>query len=118
MTTSSSELSAIAQERPSSYIIREAFHESLRDYVCSLLGCGQQMEESEMLVRSAFESILQSGSVNDIAWAQRRLARAVAALDDGDYETVYTHQSNFEKMTQALGIQKTICDSVHRAWAR
>ncbi len=118
MTTSSSELSAIAQERPSSYIIREAFHESLRDYVCSLLGCGQQMEESEMLVRSAFELILQSGSVNDIAWAQRRLARAVAALDDGDYETVYTHQSNFEKMTQALGIQKTICNSVHRAWAR
>ncbi len=118
MTTSSSELSAIAQERPSSYIIREAFHESLRDYVCSLLGCGQQMEESEMLVRSAFESIVQSGSVNDIAWAQRRLARAVAALDDGDYGVVHTHQSNFEKMTQALGIQKTICNSVYRAWAR
>ncbi len=118
MTTSSSELSAIAQERPSSYIIREAFHESLRDYVCALLRCGQQMEKSEMLVRSAFESILQSGSVNDIAWAQRRLARAVAALDDGDYGVVHTHQSNFEKMTQALGIQKTICDSVHRAWAQ
>jgi hypothetical protein len=34
-------VSAIAQEQPSSYIIREAFHESLRDYVCpSSTMCG------------------------------------------------------------------------------
>ncbi len=118
MATSSSELSAIAQERPSSFIIRETFHESLRDYVCALLGCGQQTEESELLVRSAFESILQSGSVSDIAWAQHRLGRAVAALDDGDYGIVHPHQSNFEKMIQALGVQKTICCTIDRAWAR
>ena len=118
MATTSSELSAIAQERPGSNIIREAFHESLRGYVWALLGCGRQTAESEMLVRSAFESILQSGSVNDIAWAQRRLGRAVAALDVGDYGIVYAHQSNFEKMSQALGIQKTLCSTIHSAWAR
>ncbi len=118
MATSSSELSAIAQERPSSYIIREAFHDSLRDYVRALLGCGQQTSESEMLVRSAFESILHSGSESDIEWAQHRLSRTVAALDDGDYATVHPHQSNFEKMIQALGVQKTICCTIDRAWAR
>jgi hypothetical protein len=118
MATASRELRAIAGKRPSSYIIREAFHESLRDYVCALLGSGQQSAASESLVRAAFEAILQSGSVSDIAWAQSRLARAVAALDDGHYGTVHTHQSNFEKMIQALGIQKSICDATHRAWAR
>ena len=118
MATASRELRSIAQERPSSYIIREAFHESLRDYVRALLESGQQTAESEMLVRSAFASILQSNSASDIEWAQRRLARAVAALDVGDYGIVQPHQSNFEKMTQALGIQKTICDTIHRAWSR
>ncbi len=118
MATSSSELRKITREQPSSYIIREAFHESLRDYVRALLGCGQQSAASERLVRSAFEAILQSGSVNDITWARSRLGRAITALDDGHYGTVHAHQSNFEKMIQALGIQQSICNATHRAWAR
>lgn len=118
MATASRELRSIAGKRPSSYIVREAFHESLRDYVRALLDCGQQTAESEALVRSAFEAILKSGSVDDIAWAQCRLGRAVVALDDGHYCTVHAHQSNFEKMIQALGIQKNIRDVTHRAWAR
>ncbi len=117
MATSSSELRRITREPPSSYLIREAFHEALRDYVCAVLGCGQQSEASERLVRSAFEAILQSGSASNITWAQSRLGRAVAALDDGHYGIVHTHQSNFEKMIQALGIQKTICVATGCAWA-
>ncbi len=118
MATASSNMKAITQGQPSSYVIREAFHESLRDYVCSLLGRGQQSTASESLLGSAFEAILQSGSAGDIAWAQRRLGRAVAALDDGHYGNVQLHQSNFEKMIRALGIQKTISEMTSRAWAQ
>ena len=60
MATASSDMKAITQGQPSSYVIREAFHESLRDYVCSLLGRGQQSTASESLLSSAFEAILQS----------------------------------------------------------
>ncbi len=111
MATPSRALDAISQERPSSYIVREAFHDSLRDYIRAVLGCGQQTAESEMLLRSAFGSILQSGSVSDIEWAQHRLGRAIVALDDGDYGTVHPHQSNFERMIQGLGIQKSVCSA-------
>lgn len=117
MATASSELSAIAQDQPSAYIIREAFHDSLREYVGAVLECGEQTAESENLLRSAFESILRSGAVNDIAWAQRRLGRAIATLDDGDYEIVQPHQSNFERMIQGLGIQKSVCSAMQNAWA-
>ncbi len=112
MATASRELAAITKGRPSAYIIREAFHDSLRSYVCAVLECGEQTEESETLLRSAFESILQSASSTDIEWAQNRLRRAIAALDDGDYGIVQPHQSNFENMIMVLGMQKSICKAI------
>ena len=115
MATASRELAAITEGRPSAYIIREAFHDSLRDYVREVLECGEQTEESETLLRSAFESILQSGTATDIEWAQHRLRRAIVALDDGDYGIVQPHQSNFEKMILALGMQKSICNAINCA---
>ena len=118
MAISRSELSRITREQPSSEIVREAFHESLRDYVRAVLDCGQQSEKSETLVRFAFEAILQSGSVDDIAWAQCRLGRAISALDDGHYVTVQPHQSNFERMIHALGMLKTVRSSIESVWAR
>lgn len=92
----------------SSYIIKEAFHDALRRYVRAVLECGEQTEESEMLVRSAYEALLKSGSMDDLAWAQDRLARAVANLDDGEYGLIHAHQANFERMVQALRVQMTI----------
>ena len=112
MATASRELAAITRRGPSAYIIREAFHDSLRSYVRAVLECGQQTEESETLLRSAFESILRSGTTTDIEWAQHRLGRAIAALDDGDYGIVQPHQSNFEKMILVLGMQKSICKAI------
>ena len=113
MATASRELAAITKGRPSAYIIREAFHDSLRRYVRAVLECGEQTEESETLLSSAFESILQSGTATDIEWAQHRLGRAIAALDDGDYGIVQPHQSNFEKMLLALRMQKSICNAIN-----
>ncbi len=118
MATASRDLGSITAVRPSTDIIREAFHDSLRDYVRAVLGCGQQTAESEKLVASAFESILRSGSSSDISWAQHRLGRAISALDDGDYATVHLHQLNFQKMIQALGIQKTVCSAISNLWER
>lgn len=118
MATASSKLSALAQEQPSSDIIREAFHDALCNYVRAVLGFGQQTAESETLVRSAFKAILESGSANDIEWAQRRLSRTIVALDDGDYATVHQHQSNFEMMIRALGLQKGIRQAMENVWAR
>ncbi len=112
MATASRELAAITEGRPSTYIIREAFHDSLRHYVRAVLKCGEQTEESETLLRSAFESILQSGTATDIEWAEHRLGRAIAALDDGDYGIVQPHQSNFENMIMVLGMQKSICKAI------
>lgn len=117
MATASRELRSIAERQPSSDIIREAFHESLRDYVGTVLKRGQQSAESESLVRSAFEAILRSGSVDDIAWAESRLGRAISALDDGHYRTVHAHQSNFKMMMQALRMQKSVRGSIDRVWA-
>ncbi len=117
MATASRELRSIAERQPSSDIIREAFHESLRDYVGTVLDQGQQSAESESLVRSAFAAILRSGSVDDIAWAESRLGRAISALDDGHYMTVHAHQSNFKMMMQALRMQKSVRGSIDRVWA-
>lgn len=117
MAISRSALSNIARERPSSELIREAFHESLRDYVRTVLEQGQQSEDSESLVRSAFSALLRSGSVDDMAWAENRLGRAISALDDGHYMTVHAHQSNFQMMIQALGMQKAVRSSMERLWA-
>ena len=115
MATASRELAAITNGGPSAYIIREAFHDSLRSYVRAVLECGEQTEESETLLRSAFESILRSGAATDIEWAQHRLGRAIATLDDGDYGIVQPHQSNFEKMLLALRMQKTVCKAINCA---
>jgi len=112
MATASRELAAITKERPSAYIIREAFHDSLRSYVRAVLECGEQTEESEMLLRSAFNSILESGTSADIEWARHRLGRAIVALDEGDYGIVQSHQANFENMIRALGIQKSVCTAI------
>lgn len=117
MATASRELRSIAERQPSSDIIREAFHESLRDYVSTVLERGQQSADSESLVRSAFAAILRFGSVNDIAWAESRLGRAISALDDGHYMTVHAHQTNFKMMIHALGMQKSVCASMERLWA-
>ena len=117
MATPSRELRSIAERQPSSEIIREAFHESLRDYVSTVLKRGQQSADSESLVRSAFAAILRSGSVDDIAWAESRLGRAISALDDGHYMTVHAHQANFKMMMQALGMQKSVRGSIDRVWA-
>ena len=117
MATASRELRSIAGKPPSSDIIREAFHESLRDYVRTVLEQGQQSAESESLVRSAFAAILRSGSVDDIEWVESRLGRAISALDDGHYMTVHAHQTNFKMMIQALGMQKSIRGSMDRVWA-
>ena len=118
MATASRELRSIAGKPPSSDIIREAFHESLRDYVRTVLEQGQQSAESESLVRSAFAAILRSGSVDDIEWVESRLGRAISALDDGHYMTVHAHQTNFRMMIHALGMQKSVCSSMERLWAR
>ncbi len=115
MATASRELAAITKRGPSAYIIREAFHDSLRSYVRAVLECGEQTEESETLLRSAFESILQSGAATDIEWAEHRLGRAIAALDAGDYGIVQPHQSNFEKMKMVLGMQKSVCNAINCA---
>jgi len=117
MATASRELRSIAGKPPSSCIIREALHESLRDYVRTVLERGQQSAESESLVRSAFAAILRSGTVDDIGWAESRLGRAISALDDGHYMTVHAHQANFKMMIQALGMQKSIRGSMDRVWA-
>ena len=117
MATASSEIGSIATGQPSSYIIREAFHDSLADYVRAVLRVGQQTAESESLVQSSFKAILESGSVLDIGWAQLRLNRAIVALDVGDYATIHPHQSNFERMIQALGMQKNIRQAIENAWA-
>lgn len=117
MAISRSELSKITREQPSSEIVREAFHESLRDYVSTVLEQGQQSADSESLVRSAFAAILRSGSVDDIAWAESRLGRAILALDDGHYMTVHAHQTNFKMMIHALGMQKSVRGSMERLWA-
>ena len=116
MATASRELGEIAGGRPSSYIIREAFHDSLCDYVRAVLDVGQQSEESETQVRSAFKAILEAGSVRDIGWAQVRLSRAITALDDGDYATIHPHQSNFENMIQALGMQRGVRQAMENVW--
>ena len=115
MATASRELGTIASRRPSSYIIREAFHDSLRSYVRAVLEFGEQTAESEALLRSAFEAILQSADPADIEWGQHRLRRAIIALDDGDYGIVQPHQSNFERMVWALGVQKSVCQVINFA---
>jgi hypothetical protein len=56
-------------------------------------------------------------SLNDIAWAESRLGRAISALDDDYYMTVHAHQSNFKMMMQAFGMQKSVRGSIDRVWA-
>ena len=115
MATAKRELAAITKERPSAYIVREAFHDSLRSYVRAVLERGEQTAESETLLHSAFKSILGSGTTGDIEWAQHRLGRAIMALDDGNYGVVQPHQANFENMIRALGIQKSVCSAINCA---
>ena len=100
----------------SSYENRELLHETLRSYMTEVLANGQQSKTTEMVITSAFESILKTGSANDIEWAIKRISRAIAALDEGDYATIHAHQENFERMIQALGFQKTIATMAGRAY--
>ena len=106
---------AVKTEKLSSYEMRELLHESLRSYVTEVLAHGHQSKSTEIFVNTAFKAVL-AGSVNDIEWAIRRLNRAVAALDEGDYATIHAHQANFEKMVQGLGFQKTIAAMVTRGF--
>ncbi len=115
MTSLARQLDAMVNEPPSSDIMREALHDALRDYVRDVLEGGQQTEETEMLVSSAYNGMIECGSLDDLAWAQDRLGRAVAALDDGDYALVHAHTANFEKMSDALQIRIAINSVIGRA---
>ncbi len=109
------QVDAIVKERPSSHIMREALHDALRDYVREVLEDGQQIKETEMLVSSAYNGMLEFGSLDDLAWAQNRLGRVVAILDDGEYALVHAHAANFEKMSYALQIRMAVNRGIDRA---
>ena len=106
------QVDAIVKERPSSHIMREALHDALRDYVRE---DGQQIKETEMLVSSAYNGMLEFGSLDDLAWAQNRLGRVVAILGDGEYALVHAHAANFEKMSYALQIRMAVNKGIDRA---